>query len=91
MIIEPWSFRKYVGNEFKDTKLLGWNDEFRNFIKQYVKGNGNCEGLIYFIKGSIDFRSKFPNQSINYLSSHDDFCWIDEITENKHHNAVFGF
>jgi pullulanase/glycogen debranching enzyme len=36
----------------------------------------------------LAFRSKFPAQSINYLSSHDDFCWIDAITENANHSGT---
>ena len=37
--------------------------------------------------GSLKYRSKFPAQSINYIASHDDRCWIDHITENAHHNG----
>jgi pullulanase/glycogen debranching enzyme len=87
MIAEPWSFRGYVGHDIRRTKLIGWNDEYREFIKDYVLGNGNCEGLTYFMEGSLKFRSQFPAQSVNYLSSHDDFCWINRITENANHDA----
>ncbi|MDR1435321.1 MAG: hypothetical protein LBI77_02860 [Puniceicoccales bacterium] len=87
MIAEPWSFRSYAGHELRKTKLLGWNDEYREFIRDYVLGNGNCEGLSYFMEGSLKFRSQFSAQSVNYLSSHDDFCWIDRITENANHDG----
>ncbi|MDE6576232.1 MAG: hypothetical protein K2L24_02450 [Opitutales bacterium] len=87
MIAEPWSFRRYVGHEVKATQLQAWNDEFRNFIPQYVHGHGNREGLRYFLRGSVDFRSSFPAQSINYLASHDDYCWLDAITENANHDG----
>lgn len=87
MIAEPWSFRRYVGHELKTTQLQAWNDEFRNFIPQYVQGRGNREGLRYFLRGSVDFRSSFPAQSINYLASHDDYCWVDSITENAYHDG----
>ncbi|MDR2812884.1 MAG: hypothetical protein LBB05_03820 [Puniceicoccales bacterium] len=88
MIAEPWSFRRYVGHDLKRTNLQGWNDEFRDFIKSYISGNGNVEGIGYFLQGSLAFRSNFPAQSINYLSSHDDFCWIDTITENANHSGM---
>ncbi|MDR2372462.1 MAG: hypothetical protein LBD60_04955 [Puniceicoccales bacterium] len=88
MIAEPWSFRGYVGHDLKRTDLQGWNDEFRDFVKSYVWGNGNVEGISYFLRGSLAFRSKFPAQSVNYLSSHDDFCWIDAITENADHSGM---
>lgn len=87
MIAEPWSFRRNAGHDVKATKLLAWNDEFRNFLKQYVLGQGNTEGLRYFLRGSIDYRSSFPEQSVNYLSSHDDFCWLDSITEYSNRDA----
>ncbi|MDR3317543.1 MAG: hypothetical protein LBS71_01915 [Puniceicoccales bacterium] len=87
MIAEPWSFRGYVGHDLKKTDLQGWNDEFRDFLKSYILGNGNREGIEYFLRGSLTFRSKFPAQSINYLSSHDDFCWLDMITENINHDG----
>lgn len=32
--------------------------------------------------GSLDHRSTWSAQSVNYLESHDDRCWIDRITEN---------
>ncbi|MDR1907210.1 MAG: hypothetical protein LBQ03_03290 [Puniceicoccales bacterium] len=88
MIAEPWSFRGYVGHNLRKTNLQGWNDEFRDFVKSYVLGNGNIEGISYFLQGSLRFRSKFPAQSVNYLSSHDDFCWIDAITENAGQNGM---
>jgi pullulanase/glycogen debranching enzyme len=88
MIAEPWSFRGYVGHDLRRTNLQGWNDEFRDFVKSYILGNGNVDGIKYFLQGSLAFRSTFPGQSINYLSSHDDFCWIDAITENPDHNGA---
>lgn len=87
MIVEPWSFRGYVGNNLQNTGLLGWNDEFRNFIKDYVWGANNLDALEYFLNGSVAFRSSFPAQSVNYLSSHDDFCWLDAITQNSSNNG----
>ncbi|MDR2420084.1 MAG: hypothetical protein LBD40_02085 [Puniceicoccales bacterium] len=87
LIAEPWSFRGYIGHEIRSTGFAAWNDEYRNFIADYVRGNGNREGLEYFMGGSLKYRSKFPAQSINYATSHDDRCWIDHITENAHHNG----
>ncbi|MDR1591206.1 MAG: hypothetical protein LBR92_04420 [Puniceicoccales bacterium] len=88
MIAEPWSFRGYVGHDLKRTNLQGWNDEFRDFVKLYIFNNGNVDGIKYFLQGSLAFRSNFTAQSINYLSSHDDFCWIDAITENANHDGT---
>ncbi|MDR2200568.1 MAG: hypothetical protein LBN94_00420, partial [Puniceicoccales bacterium] len=87
MIAEPWSFRSYVGHDVRKTQLLAWNDEYRNFIRDYILGHGNWDGLRYFVEGSLKFRSKFPAQSVNYLSSHDDLCWIDSITAQINRDA----
>ncbi|MDR0444787.1 MAG: hypothetical protein LBG98_00645 [Puniceicoccales bacterium] len=87
LIAEPWSFRGYIGHEIRSTGFAAWNDEYRNFIADYVRGNGNREGLEYFLGGSLKYRSRFPAQSVHYAASHDDHCWIDRITENTSHNG----
>jgi pullulanase/glycogen debranching enzyme len=32
--------------------------------------------------------STFPAQSVNYVESHDDMCWLDRITENPDRNGM---
>lgn len=86
-IAEPWSFRSNAGIAMNTTQYSLWNDEYREFVKEYVRGNGNSEGLRYFLCGSLDFRSTFPSQSVNYVASHDDRGWVDNITENPHNNG----
>lgn len=83
LIAEPWSFR---GSIQWDTRMAGfafWNDGFREFVKEYVKGHGNPDALSYYAKGCIDHMAAWPAQSINYVESHDDRTWIDDITENE--------
>jgi pullulanase/glycogen debranching enzyme len=87
LIAEPWSFRNNIGIAIKKSSYSIWNDEYREFIKSYVTGNGNSEGLRYFLCGGLDFRSTFPCQSVNYIASHDDRGWVDSITENPHNNG----
>ncbi len=82
IIYEPWSFRGNIGKQLKSFSGSAWNDEYREFIADYVRGNGNAEGIEYFLKGSPDYRTHFPYQTINYIASHNDRCWIDKITEN---------
>jgi pullulanase/glycogen debranching enzyme len=89
LIAEPWSFRGHIGHALKTTGFASWNDGYREFIRNFVCGNGNVEGLSYFIKGSMDYLSAWPAQSVNYVESHDDACWMDKITENAHHDALF--
>ncbi|MDR2436284.1 MAG: hypothetical protein LBD33_03185 [Puniceicoccales bacterium] len=88
IIYEPWSFRGNIGQKLHNFSGSAWNDEYRDFLSNYVCGNGNFDGIKYFIGGSLSFRSAFTHQSVNYVESHDDMCWIDKITENWHHNGT---
>jgi pullulanase/glycogen debranching enzyme len=81
LIAEPWSFRRHVGYGLQSTTFSSWNDGYREFFAQYVLGRGNPEGFRYFLKGSTDYLTRFPAQSVNYIQSHDDRCWIDKIAE----------
>ncbi len=82
LIAEPWSFRGHIADALKATDYSSWNDHYREFIVDYVQGKGNQDGIKYFVSGSIDPLSRFPAQTINYVESHDDRCWLDKITEN---------
>lgn len=87
LIAEPWSFR---GSIQWDTRMAGfayWNDGFREFVKEYVKGHGHPDALTYYAKGCTDQMAAWPAQSINYVESHDDRTWIDDITENENFNG----
>jgi pullulanase/glycogen debranching enzyme len=87
LIAEPWSFRGTITGRLHSLGMSFWNDGYRDFIADYVCGRGNADGLRYYMKGSLDNISSFPAQSVNYLSSHDDRCWIDRITENEEHDG----
>jgi pullulanase len=89
LIAEPWSFRGHVGLELKKTGWASWNDGYREFLKKYVRGGGNPEGMHYFLAGSLAHMAQWPAQSVNYTESHDDRCWLDDITENGGHNGYY--
>jgi len=82
LIAEPWSFRGHIGHALRSTGWSSWNDGYRDFILDYVKGHGNQEGIRYFIAGSPHYFARFPAQTVNYTESHDDRCWLDRLTEN---------
>lgn len=87
LIAEPWSFRGHIGYALRSTDFASWNDGYREFISDYVRGSSSKEAFKYFITGSIAHLGRFTTQSVNYASSHDDYCWIDKITENPHHDG----
>lgn len=87
LIAEPWSFR---GSIQWDCRMIGyafWNDGFRECLKEYVRGHSNAGALAYYAKGCLDHMAAWPAQSINYVESHDDYCWLDDITENDGKNG----
>ncbi|MFP4069140.1 MAG: alpha-amylase family glycosyl hydrolase [Opitutales bacterium] len=87
LIAEPWSFRGHIQDELRETGFASWNDGYREFVAKYVCGEGNQEGIDYFLAGS-PATSRFAAQSINYAESHDDYAWIDRITGNPDHNGA---
>jgi len=87
LIAEPWSYRGHIAGALRDTGWSSWNDGYRDFIRDYVRGGSQPETFEYFVKGSPWFWAKWPAQTVNYSESHDDRAWIDVITENPDHNG----
>ncbi len=88
LIAEPWSFRGHIAQDLRTTGFASWNDGFRNFVRDYVRGGGSREAFAYFVKGSPWFFAQWPAQTVNYTESHDDRTWIDTITENAAGNGL---
>lgn len=82
LIAEPWSFRGHIAGELAETGWSSWNDGYRNFMRDFVRGGGGAAQLEYFLKGSPWYFARWPAQTVNYTESHDDRTWIDTITEN---------
>ena len=87
LIAEPWSFRGHIALELKQTGFASWNDGYREFMRDYLLGHGNQDGLKYFMGGSLGHLTAWPAQTVNYVESHDDYTWIDRITENPDHRG----
>ena len=80
LIAEPWSFRGHLAGALRDTGWASWNDGYRDFVRDYVRGNGDPARMEYFLRGSPWYFAKWPAQTVNYTESHDDRAWIDVIT-----------
>lgn len=87
LIAEPWSFRGHIAAALRPTGYASWNDGYRNFVRDYVRGHGAAERLEYYLKGSPWHFAYWPAQTVNYTESHDDRTWLDMITENDGHNG----
>ena len=77
LIAEPWSFRGHIAQELRSTGFASWNDGYRDFLHEYVRGRGTPEKFEYFVKGSPGSFAAWPAQTVNYTESHDDKTWID--------------
>jgi pullulanase len=87
LIAEPWSFRGHIAGALRDTGWASWNDGYRDFLRDYVRGRGPAERLEYYLRGSPWYYAKWPAQTVNYTESHDDRTWIDIITENPNYDG----
>jgi pullulanase/glycogen debranching enzyme len=87
LIAEPWSFRGHIAGALRDTGWTSWNDGYRDFLRDFVRGGGSAERFEYYLKGSPWLWAKWPAQTVNYTESHDDRTWIDVITENADGNG----
>ncbi len=87
LIAEPWSFRGHIAGALSETGWASWNDGYRRFLKEYVRGGSSRETFEYYLKGSPWHFAHWPAQTVNYVESHDDRTWIDEITENEDGNG----
>jgi pullulanase/glycogen debranching enzyme len=88
LISEPWSpgrgENKY---QLRGTGWSAWNNDFRYAAKDFARGAGNREWLQNSLFGSVNTWAMNPLQPVNYLESHDDMAFIDEITTNPNHDG----
>ena len=87
LIAEPWSFRGHIAGALGETGWASWNDGYRDFVRDFVRGGGSREAFEYFLKGSPWYFAHWPAQTVNYVESHDDRAWIDVITEHGDGNG----
>ena len=95
LIAEPWALggarwgKGDMHGDFADTRWAVWNDDFRESGKMFTVGLGdlhNRDRLMCAIKGShVDDGgwARRPQQSINYLSSHDGKTLADFVHGDK--------
>jgi pullulanase len=87
LIAEPWSFRGHIAGALNETGWASWNDGYRNFARDYLRGGSSRGAFEYFLKGSPWYFAHWPAQTVNYVESHDDRTWIDMITEHGDGNG----
>lgn len=81
LISEPWSpGRGENKSQLRGTGWAAWNNDFRYAAKDFARGWANRDWLKNSVFGSVNTWALNPLQSINYLESHDDMAFMDEIS-----------
>lgn len=98
LIAEPWDANAYqLGRNLPGISWSQWNGRFRDDMRRFVRGdNGMVGSLMSRLYGSDDlfpgdrFNACHPNQSVNYVTSHDGFTLYDLVSYSRKRNATNG-
>ena len=69
-----------------------WNGKYRDCLRRFIKGEGNCAPELYErISGSSDlYTGRSAAVSINFVTCHDGFTIYDLVSYNDKHNEANG-
>ena len=84
LIAEPWSFRGHIARDLDDSTWTSWDDAFREFLPAYVRGRAKAADLLHHL-AACGIR---PAARLRYAQSHDDWAWLDRITERPESDAL---
>jgi glycogen operon protein len=93
LIAEAWDAAGLyqVGNFFGD-HWKEWNGRFRDDVRAFIKGDpGHAGTIAQRFLASPDIyghRNREPEQSINFVTSHDGFTMNDLVSYNRKHNGA---
>jgi len=96
IIAEAWdaSGLYQVGSFSKDARWREWNGRFRDDLRLFMSGQSDTiRSLATRIAGSSDLYqqgNKSPQNSINFLTSHDGFTLYDLVSYNEKNNHANG-
>ncbi|GAC1363411.1 MAG: glycogen debranching protein GlgX [Actinomycetota bacterium] len=93
LIAEPWDTKDgyYLGHF--PTLWSSWNDRYRGGIRDLWRAQQSLGELATRLSGSDDIfqaQDLTPQNSINYLTSHDGFTLADLVAYNGKHNEANG-
>ena len=99
LIVEPWDAAGayQLGRAFPGVTACQWNGRFRDDVRRFVRGDGGMVPLLMRrLYGSDDLfpddllNAYRPQQSINYVASHDGFTLNDLVSYDRKHNWANG-
>jgi glycogen operon protein len=93
LIAEAWDAAGlYQVGTFIGDRWTEWNGKFRDHVRAFVRGDkGAVSHLPARLLGSPDLyghQLREPEQSINYVTSHDGFTLNDLVSYNEKHNEA---
>jgi 1,4-alpha-glucan branching enzyme len=71
-----------------ETTYSLWGDDLREGLLEYARGKGEATSALHWLKGSPAGISARPSQTVNYVESHDDYAFIDRLTERPRRNGA---
>ena len=66
-----------------------WNGQYRDSVRQFLKGDGHVGEMAQRLQGSPDlylFTGRSPAASVNFITCHDGFTLADLVSYNEKHN-----
>lgn len=97
LIAEPWDAGGLyqVGEFYPDSKRwCEWNANYRDTTRSFIKGKGSLKGeFATRLSGSEDLyghHRRSPQNSINFITSHDGFTLRDLVSYEAKHNLNNG-
>ncbi|GAM01936.1 glycogen debranching enzyme GlgX [Sphingomonas parapaucimobilis NBRC 15100] len=91
MIAEPWDIGPggYQLGHFPE-HWLEWNDQYRDQVRRFWRGDGRSGDLATRIAGSADVFTGPASRSVNFVAAHDGFTLADLTTYAARHNHANG-
>jgi isoamylase len=84
LIAEPWDCGSYELGSYQKPWLT-WNDQFRNSVRDFWRGNGDLGDFAGKLAGS-----GIPSHSVNYVTSHDGLTLNDLVSYEQKYNYANG-
>ncbi|MBN2442511.1 MAG: glycogen debranching protein GlgX [Spirochaetales bacterium] len=93
LIAEPWDLTSNQLGNFPE-KWSEWNGKFSTTSRKFLRGDqGQMKDLAWRLTGSADLyetSTKYPCNSINFITCHDGFTLNDLFSYNHKHNKENG-
>jgi len=92
LIAEAWDIGLYQVGSFVGDRWKEWNGRFRDDVRSFIRGDeDSVPKLPKRILASPDLflhEEREPEQSINFITSHDGFTLNDLVSYNRKHNEA---